>query len=136
MFKSVCFFVGWLVVIFEFDFCRETHFFHHLFDLPVYTVCFIMIPPWMSEPDADGVRWTTFAGKLHTTMFITIAALACVSHFKAMTTDPGAVPPDAKPLPTAEEKAAADVEAGKPKKGLRLCRRCNSYKPQRAHHCR
>lgn len=32
-------------------------------------------------------------------MFITIAALAVTAHFKAMTTDPGAVPPDANPLP-------------------------------------
>lgn len=35
---------------------------------------------------------------LHNTVFISVAALAVLSHFFAMTTDPGSVPPDASPL--------------------------------------
>ena len=36
---------------------------------------------------------------LHRALFVSIALLAVVAHFNAMTTDPGAVPPDATPLP-------------------------------------
>lgn len=120
-------------------------------------------------------------------MFVLIAALAIFSHFRAMTTDPGAVPPNAGPLPTPEElveeggedlgvvKAGGGVDgegdgllfnnvhgdvennnknsnnnnnnrmitqrktpassAPNSRTVRKLCRRCNSFKPQRAHHC-
>lgn len=56
-------------------------------------------------------------------LFNTGALLALWSHAKAMLTDPGAVPMDAKPTnPT-------------PGSFPRHCRRCNTYKPPRAHHC-
>ena len=42
-------------------------------------------------------------GVFHRTIFLLIATLAVISHFKAMTTDPGAVPPDANPLPEEED---------------------------------
>lgn len=42
-------------------------------------------------------------GIFHRSLFLLIAFLAVISHFKAMTTDPGAVPPDANPLPDEEE---------------------------------
>ena len=42
-------------------------------------------------------------GVCHRTLFLLIATLAVISHFKAMTTDPGAVPPDANPLPEEED---------------------------------
>lgn len=71
-------------------------------------------------------------------MFCSIAALAVIAHFNAMTTDPGAVPPDAVPpdMPKDDDDAAETtgmLETRSPHK--RLCRRCNSYKPPRAHHC-
>ena len=111
----------------------------------VYTVCFIMIPPWMSTKDEDGTRHLTTAGMFHRFAFTAVAGMACMAHFKAMTTNPGAVPPDAKPVPTPEEtKGAANGTSGdeekplvaKQNKGMRLCRRCNAFKPRRAHHCR
>ena len=37
-------------------------------------------------------------GMFHSIMFCTVAFLAVMSHFKAMTTDPGAVPTDAEPV--------------------------------------
>ena len=40
---------------------------------------------------------------LHNTLFMSVAALAVLSHFFAMTTDPGAVPPDASPLRDIDE---------------------------------
>lgn len=105
----------------------------------VYAVCLILIPPWMSKLDEDGVRSLTVIGHLHRLLFTVIAALAVYSHFKAMTTDPGAVPPDAMPLsedPGKEGQNGSEVDAlNQPKRGKRLCRRCNSFKPKRAHHC-
>jgi palmitoyltransferase ZDHHC3/7/25 len=89
----------------------------------------------------------TIWGKLHTFAFTTIAILAVASHFKAMTTDPGAVPPDAEPIPDHmgesnpfHESMTPGVELKEPlvplpKRPKRICRRCNSYKPDRAHHC-
>jgi hypothetical protein len=44
-------------------------------------------------------RGFSVAGSFHKTAFFVLAALACYSHGRAMMTDPGAVPPDAKPLP-------------------------------------
>jgi len=69
----------------------------------VYSFGWILLPPWFSVMDEDGYRELTFGCIFHRTLFITIAALAVFAHFKAMTTDPGAVPPDANPLPDLEE---------------------------------
>jgi ribosomal protein L40E len=117
----------------------------------------------------------SFWGKFHTVLFSLVAFLAVASHFYAMTTDPGAVPPDAEPLPeinglditrqgshdasTLDSLVSGGVGIGggvggggggtasgnvmgssssnsssnnRPKK---ICRRCKSFKPDRAHHC-
>ena len=72
----------------------------------------------------------------HSVLFCTIAALAMIAHFQAMTTDPGAVPPDAEPIPDPIDLVTGDLEPRKARKPrARACRRCNSYKPDRAHHC-
>lgn len=105
----------------------------------VYTVCFIMIPPWMSNKAEDGTRSLTMAGHFNRIAFASIAIMACLSHFFAMTTNPGAVPPDAKPVPSPDEANKAsgngEEESQPLQKGMRLCRRCNAFKPRRAHHC-
>jgi palmitoyltransferase ZDHHC3/7/25 len=110
----------------------------------IYAVCVILLPPWMSEIGEDKVRRLSGAGMFHQTVFVGIAIMAVVSHFMAMTTDPGSVPPDAKPLPEPSEGATAASGATEESGGLlasnetklnRLCRRCKSFKPQRAHHC-
>lgn len=120
--------------------CAFFTYFLHVFG--VYAVCFVLIPPWMSYADENGVRSLSFFGQLNRALFIAIAIMAVISHFKAMTTDPGAIPPDAKPLPDPDD--VADVADGEqtsesqklvPKRPLRLCRRCKAFKPQRAHHC-
>mmetsp|Transcript_61745 Transcript_61745/g.93218 ORF Transcript_61745/g.93218 Transcript_61745/m.93218 type:complete len:303 (-) Transcript_61745:56-964(-) len=97
----------------------------------------------MSVTDEAGVRSMTLMGHFHRLAFTTVAVLAVFAHFKAMTTDPGAVPPDAVPLepkpdieaPTNEESEEKAPMIQPQKKGKRLCRRCNSFKPKRAHHC-
>lgn len=67
-----------------------------------------------------------------------------IAHFQAMTTDPGAVPPDAEPIPDPIDLVTQDLErkthppppsTATRKQRARACRRCNSYKPDRAHHC-
>jgi hypothetical protein len=112
-----------------------------------YAVCTVLLPPWMSYIGENGIRSLSTAGHLNRVAFCTIAILAVISHFKAMTTDPGAVPPDAKPVPDPEdepenEKMMSNNEEEKlvtnilpPQKVRRLCRRCKAFKPQRAHHC-
>jgi len=97
-----------------------------------FAVCWKLLPPWFK---VDG-EWTTL-GLIHVVCFVSIAILACTNHFLAMTTDPGAVPPDAVPLADPEkgidEMAALTMTPAQ--LGRRFCRRCNSFKPARAHHC-
>jgi hypothetical protein len=120
-------------------FCAGITYCLHLYG--VYSVCLVLLPPWMSTTDDQGTRSLTLMGHFHRLAFTMVSVLAVMSHFKAMTTDPGAVPPDAVPL-----EQPQDEETGEPmidmdmivpvtRKGKRLCRRCNAFKPQRAHHC-
>ena len=69
----------------------------------VYSFGWILLPPWFSVMDTDGYRELTIGCTIHRILFTTIASLAVFAHYKAMTTDPGAVPPDANPLPDLEE---------------------------------
>lgn len=116
----------------------------------VYAVALILLPPWMSTTEeSTGIRTVSLAGQLHRFAFTAIAVLAIISHFKAMTTDPGAVPPDAKPLEVSRPDPAEDasqqqqqqernylLDPPEPNTAVkRICRRCKSFKPQRAHHC-
>lgn len=113
-------------------FCAGITYMLHLYS--VYAVCVILLPPWMSTIDEMGMRSLTWGGHFHRLAFTGIAAMAILSHFKAMTTDPGAVPPDSQPL----EEPVRPIEPGEsqpPRRGKRLCRRCNAFKPKRAHHC-
>lgn len=114
-----------------------------------YTVTRVLLPPWMSYT-VDGVRRLSFWGKFHSICFSLVAFLAVASHFYAMTTDPGAVPPDAEPLPDANvnglditrqgnhepaSETIGSISNSNSKRPKRICRRCKSFKPDRAHHC-
>jgi palmitoyltransferase ZDHHC3/7/25 len=129
-------------------FCALLTYFLHLYG--IYAVCVVLVPPWLSYT-VESVRYLTVWGHIHRSMFTLVALLAMASHFRAMTTDPGAVPPDAKPLDehlaqaqqeeqrSAQERALLDPTSlphpTPASHHLRLCRRCRAYKPQRAHHC-
>ncbi|GBG29100.1 Palmitoyltransferase ZDHHC7 [Hondaea fermentalgiana] len=82
-----------------------------------YVVVVDVIMPWMGD---------SFWGQFHVVAFSTIVALAMISHVRAMTTDPGAVPKNAVP---------ADFEPGDTGKSFRVCLKCDAYKPPRTHHC-
>ena len=71
-----------------------------------------LILPWLGF---------SFWGSFHAISWNALAALALVSHLRAMLSNPGAVPAHAKP---------AD-----PAYWSRECYRCNNFKPPRAHHC-
>jgi len=113
-------------------FCALFTYFLHVYG--VYAVCWVLLPPWMSYKDEAGTRHLSLAGVFHSLCFVFVAVMAVVSHFRGMTTDPGAVPPDAKPLDEVKLPDAQQEEESlaQPKK---LCRRCRSFKPARAHHC-
>jgi len=63
----------------------------------------------------------TFWGYFHGIIFNTLAWLGLISHARAMLSNPGAVPFNAKPVDPAHYE--------------RQCHRCNNFKPERAHHC-
>lgn len=109
----------------------------------------IVIVPWYGY---------SIVGVIHLILFNSIGLLAMISHFRAMTTDPGSVPRDALPLLNDEEEldyeilgkniALSPVASHGPIdiQGKRqqmqqvtpykkFCRRCRGFKPARAHHC-
>jgi hypothetical protein len=62
--------------------------------------------------------------------------LSFVSHVRCMCSDPGAVPKTAIPLSDDEEEG--DFEVGGNSSAVpfkKFCRKCNVFKPVRAHHC-
>ena len=114
-----------------------------------YAVNKVVIFDWMGLLSLTGLM--NFVG------FNATACLAMLSHIRAMITDPGAVPREALPLPddegllengTAGGVSSSALEEGKhplpsdggagvgPRQRVRkFCRRCNAFKPARAHHC-
>eukprot|EP00050_Salpingoeca_kvevrii_P009095 m.307101 g.307101 ORF g.307101 m.307101 type:complete len:273 (+) comp19712_c0_seq1:42-860(+) len=70
---------------------------------------------------------------LHFLVVCSLLGLSLVSHFKAMTTNPGTVPviPAGEPLEIIDRKDPQwrDGEL------VTTCRKCPAYKPYRAHHC-
>lgn len=90
----------------------------------MYTTTFAVLLPWMG---------LSFFGVLHITVFNALALLAGYTHFRTMTTNPGAVPSDAQPLISDDDEF--DREQGSRAGHKKFCRRCNGFKPVRAHHC-
>jgi len=92
----------------------------------MYATSYCIIIPWLGY---------TLHGIFHLIMFNCISIMAAISHFRAMTTNPGAVPKDAKPLSTDVEEYDYEMNPDKTEKYKKFCRRCKSFKPKRAHHC-
>jgi hypothetical protein len=85
-----------------------------------YAVNFAVLFPFMGD---------SYAGKVHVVCFNALIALSYWAHVKAMLTDPGAVPKEALPLDFYDD-GAAQLKSSHP-----VCRKCQHYKPPRAHHC-
>lgn len=75
-------------------------------------VSFVVIQPWLG--------FTSLSGFLCELTFSFFTVMATVCHLRAMLSNPGAVPRNAKPV---------DGDF------TRHCGKCNNYKPPRAHHC-
>ena len=80
----------------------------------------ILLPSITSEP---------IYGLFNLIIFNCLAFLALASHFKSMTTDPGAVP---KGNATKEKLESMNLQPGEI---VYRCTKCYSIKPERAHHC-
>ena len=63
----------------------------------------------------------TLFGYLDIAVFVSLAALSLASHSRAMLSNPGAVPLNAKP--------------SDPRYYAKECYKCKNFKPPRAHHC-
>ncbi|KAI6238290.1 Palmitoyltransferase [Aphelenchoides fujianensis] len=87
-----------------------------------FCVCFVMMASWPARPLWQGVNFAIFQS-----FFV----LSFLSHFRTMTTDPGAVP---KGNLTEDylQRLERERAVGAP---IYKCQRCASVKPERAHHC-
>jgi hypothetical protein len=79
-----------------------------------YSTTTQVIIPWFA-PTSAAAAW------FHALLFNTLAALGLLSHVRAMLSNPGAVPANARP--TAPEGWGKE------------CGKCRAFKPPRAHHC-
>jgi palmitoyltransferase len=78
---------------------------------------------------------------IHIPLFTTLMLLALISHCRAQFTDPGSVPWDRVPPPPTAADTIAPGTLGPDGRPLlpalppRVCRRCRTLKPWKAHHC-
>lgn len=66
------------------------------------------------------------------------ALVACIwiCYYRACTVDPGRIPKDWKPARKEDEEKAAREGSIDATVRQRWCRRCEAFKPPRAHHCK
>ena len=83
-----------------------------------------LILPWSHRPVQP---LSPFLTLLFLGVYNLFLALGSVSHYRAMTTDPGAVPEGSLPLPS------DFVRFARKKQNPKLCERSGVYKPPRAH---
>jgi len=94
----------------------------------MYATTTCVLHPWMGY-SAVSVS--------HMVLFNTMSVLAMYSHLAAMTTDPGSVPKESRPLPDDEQENdfEANEKGGNRDPWKKYCKRCKAFKPVRAHHC-
>jgi hypothetical protein len=84
------------------------------------------------------VPFSNLALFIFSCLYVPAAAMALISLFNGLTTNPGAVPMGARPLEvSASSTDNTGIEEGRAssRRGTRRCRKCNdNYKPPRAHH--
>ena len=96
-----------------------------------YATSYHVIIPWMG--------YASNTGKFHLILFNLCTVIAIFSHYRTMTTDPGAVPRKALPLSNDREEIDHEAKRSMQMSGLekyqKTCKRCRAFKPTRAHHC-
>jgi palmitoyltransferase len=71
--------------------------------------------------------------------FNTLVACTWICYARACATDPGRIPADWQPQPVGTEREISqtrDDPSGDLSSRQRWCRRCEAFKPPRAHHCK
>ncbi|PON40291.1 Zinc finger, DHHC-type, palmitoyltransferase [Parasponia andersonii] len=91
-----------------------------------YITVFIFIEDWI------GLQ--SYFGSLNAMIFTFLAALSIFSFSVCVLTDPGQVP--ASYVPDVEENGISDEEIKRNSVQSKLCDKCSTHKPPRAHHCR
>lgn len=91
-----------------------------------YVTVFVFVEDWV------GIQ--SSSGSLNALIFTFLASLCVFSFFVCVLTDPGHVP--ASYLPDVEETGISDEETKKNSVQSKLCDKCSTYRPPRAHHCR
>ncbi|KAI5711190.1 hypothetical protein M8J75_014912 [Diaphorina citri] len=110
---------------------------------PCGFICIIFTYAAVVYADYVVIRWVVVQtmsdslwGPFHVLIFNTLVFLLSYAHFKAMLSDPGAVP-----LPKTRVDFS-DIHTGELSAMLQnkddwtVCTRCETYRPPRAHHCR
>jgi len=93
----------------------------------VFVIPYIILPH-MSESFSGGAT--------HMVIATSFVCLIITSYYKSIFTSPGYVPPGWKPdLESGIDEITHDADLPIPPAN-RYCQKCNSHKPERAHHCR
>jgi hypothetical protein len=105
---------------------------------PGYILWGRVLSPWTSLWTSSSL-WSGWQAWLLFAVYLLLASLAALSHWRAMTTDPGSIPYGCLPLldaPPPQTAGCASSSVAKEKAVYPSCERCAfNYKPPRAHHC-
>ena len=93
----------------------------------------LILRPWYADGCPVQFVSSTGGAWLHWAVYTAWFDLSLITQVRCMLTNPGAVPPNALPNP---DDVALHEEAGEAAAWLeeRDCRRCQAFKPTRAHH--
>ncbi|MEW5304762.1 MAG: hypothetical protein WDW38_009678 [Sanguina aurantia] len=110
-----------------------------LVGLTVYTVAVVVFAPLLSSRRAGKIIWASIL----LAIFSALVVMLLWSYFAAVSTDPGGVPPGWHPF-LDEAHARSELERmaysdyyfdRRDPRRPRFCKRCQSWKPERSHHC-
>ncbi len=94
----------------------------------IFVVNFKIVGPWLGFG---------FLGIIILFFYNYISLTCLIVHLKAMITDPGSVSSLAEPTQddTLENLEEGNLEIQERRQTPKMCRKCKTFKPQRAHHC-
>lgn len=109
---------------------------------PCGIVCLVITYGAVIYADYVVLRWiilqtmeASIWAPIHVILFNTIVFLLCMSHLKAVLSDPGRIPLPANRLDFSDLHTTGKNNNGGGSEWT-VCTRCETYRPPRAHHCR